>query len=670
MWLTSEHDLRIRASTSRYANCGSPLRPARNRLTVLTICGTCLALLAGCRKVPVATYHNDNFRTGWNEFERHLTYGNVRSLTALSVTLDDEVDTQPLIVPRVRITSGPHRGRHDVAYVATEGNTIYAIDADDGQILLQPNFGPPVPMLNNPAVPAYPCGNNGPNIGIDGTPVIDTQTETMYVIVYTFENNNPTYRIHALDLGNLTDKVPPRLVTASHTLAGSTPFGFDAAWQRQRPGLLLANGIVYAGFGSFCDWGGVRFQSGPYSRGWVLGWQAGSLNPLPGNHLNDTLNSAPNNMFLSSVWMSGYGLAADPAGSVYFISGNSDPSGTTYTGFDNIPESVVRLNPDLTMTPPSPPTPNPSLFTPSNMVSLENGDTDFGSGGVLLLPRQSTNPPDLAAASGKDGDMYLLNRANLGGFTANNAGALDTEQIGACWCGQTYFNDGSPHLVSSGGNQVMEWDLQTAPVKLIWKGTSTQLPSARGDSGFFTSVSSSGTSNAIIWAVSHPDSSGTVWLYAFQATPSGSSLAQPLFHAPAGTWPYGGNANIVPTVANGKIYVGSYQQLMIFGHHGSRGRRPEELRLAVPERVRITLGPGRHEVYGQIQSVKGQQLTMRTRDGKDIEVNVKGAIEAGRSIPLVVQRSIHVVGVYDAGGVLNAESIQRAKAQATWLSDR
>lgn len=413
-----------------------------------------LVLLAGCSRIHVATYHNNNLRTGWNASERHLKYSNVHSLTALSVTLDDEVDTQPLIAPKVKITSGPHRGRHDVVYVATEGNTIYAIDANSGQILLHPNFGTPVPMLTNPAVPAYPCGNNGPNIGIDGTPVIDTQTKTMYVIIYTFDNGTPTYRIHGLDLGNLTDKIPPRIVTASHTLTNGPVFKFDAAWQRQRPGLLLANGNVYAGFGSFCDWGGVRYQLGPASRGWVLGWQAGSLNPLPTNHLNDTLGSVPNSEFLSSVWMSGYGLAGDPSGSVYFISGNSDYSGTTYDGFNNIPESVVRLNSDLTMTPPNPPNPNPSLFTPSNEVSLENGDTDFGSGGVMLLPPQPSNPADLAIAAGKDGNMYLLNRANLGGFTTNNAGAFDTQQIGGCWCGQTYFNDGTPHVVSSGGNQV------------------------------------------------------------------------------------------------------------------------------------------------------------------------------------------------------------------------
>lgn len=216
----------------------------------------------------------------------------------------------------------------------------------------------------------------------------------------------------------------------------------------------------------------------------------------------------------------------------------------------------------------------------------------------------------------------------------------------------------------------MEWDLQIPQLKLVTKGTSIELPAARGDSGFFTSVSSRGTSNAIIWVVSHPDDAGTLWLYAFQGTPSGANLAHPLFHAPTGTWPYGGNANVVPTVANGKVYVASYQQLMIFGHHERKGTKIEELHLAATERMRIALSADRHEVFGTILEVKESRFTMRARDGKDIEVNASGALAAGRSIRLIRERNIQVIGTYDPSGVLLAESIQRAKARVTWLSDR
>ena len=607
-----------------------------------------LCLLAGCRKVSVSTYHNDNLRTGWNEFEKHLKPANVNaaSLTAITVALDDEVDTQPLIVPKVHITAGSHQGKHDVVYVATENNTIYAIDASSGEILISPNFGPPVPILTNTAVPAYNCGNNGPNIGVNGTPVIDTETQTMYVVVYTFEQNKPIYRIHALDIGNLADKVTPVTVTASHTLSdGSTDY-FDPAWQRQRPGLLLTNGNVYVGFGSFCDWGNYK------ARGWVLGWKQGTLAPLPMNQLNDRRPSNNTNYFLSSLWMSGYGIAADPSGNLFFITGNSEYG--TYDGATNIQESVVRLNPDLSMA-----SPNSSLFTPADVNNLDGGDTDFGSGGVLLLRAQPSAPTNLAVAAGKDARMFLLNRDNLGGFTSNNAGALDIVNVGACWCGQSYFDDGTAHVVSSGGNQVIEWDLQLPQHKLIQKASSAPLPTG-GDLGFFTSVSSWGSANPIIWAVSHPDSQRIVTLYAFNGIPSGGTLST-LFHAPAGTWPYGGNANIVPVVANGKIYVASYQKLVIFGHHHHGGKKAEELKFVAEEKIQPPLPPDRQIVSATIRKVDGSRVTAQTSDGKELIIDAAPAVQSSRVIPLVPGRVIQVMGVYDKKGALNADSIQRAK---------
>jgi hypothetical protein len=287
-----------------------------------------IALMTGCEKHhrAVTTYHYDNLRTGWNSEEEQLTPANVVSSKfglLHSVVLDDQVDTQPLVVPDVKITSGPYHGEHDVVYVATEGNTIYAIDGSSGAVLLKPNFGSPVPL-------PLGCGNNGPNVGIDGTPVIDRETQTMYVIVYSLETGGPIYRIHALDLGSLKDKIPSVVVAASHTLSNGSTFNFDARFQRQRPALLASHGNIYAGFGSFCD-----FRA-DVSRGWVLGWQAGSLTPLAANQLNDRDATSPNSFFLSSVWMSGYGLSADPEGNLYFVTGNSDYSGTTYNGATNI----------------------------------------------------------------------------------------------------------------------------------------------------------------------------------------------------------------------------------------------------------------------------------------------------------------------------------------------
>ena len=236
-----------------------------HRMTYFALIGLS-ALSIGCQRQreAVTTYHYDNSRTGWNAHETVLTPVNVQSSKfgqLHSVLLDDQVDAQPLIVPRVQITVGADRGRHDVVYVATEADSIYAIDAESGDVLLRRNFGAAVPAYMLPGA----CGNNGPVVGINGTPVIDPASRTMYVVIYTVENSGQTYRIHALDLGNLSDKVAPVVVTGSHTLTDGSTFNFNAQYQRQRPALVLANGNVYAGFGSFCD---IRAD---VSRGWIFG---------------------------------------------------------------------------------------------------------------------------------------------------------------------------------------------------------------------------------------------------------------------------------------------------------------------------------------------------------------------------------------------------------------
>jgi hypothetical protein len=529
---------------------------ARN--LVIVVAAT--TLLSGCRnRQAVTTYHYDNSRSGWNSNEKELTYSKVGSPAfglLHSVALDDQIDAQPLIVPKVKIAGGPDPGEHEVVYVASESNTIFAIGASTGTVLLSQNFGPPVPL-------PLGCTNNGPNVGINGTPVIDREDKTMYVIVYTLEAGSPAYRIHALDLRTLTDKVPPVKVAASHALKDGTIYNFDARYQRQRPGLLLADGNVYAGFGSFCD-----FRA-DVSRGWVLGWKAGSLAPLPANNVNDRLATSPDNFFLSSIWMSGYGLAADGSGSIYFITGNSDSSAstTTYDGVFNVQESVVKLSGDLSKV--------LDVFTPSNVGNLDQADNDFGSGGVLLLPEQSGSIPHLTAAAGKDGRMFVLNRDGLGGFTSGGPDkAIGMVNIGGCWCGQSYFQDhtdGLLRIVSSGGTNVNLWKVQTSPSFTITNVGSSPGMASGQDPGFFTSISSDGKKGkeAIVWAVSRPTnpSPANISLYAFKGEPSGGSLTQ-LFQATAGTWPnVGGNANIVPVVANGRVYVASNKQLTIFGLH-------------------------------------------------------------------------------------------------------
>src|SRR5580704_10633204 len=183
--------------------------PVSHKKTLLALVTVGL-FFSGCQKhhEAITTYHYDNLRTGWNQAEHELTFEKVQSAhfgLIQNVALDDHVD----------MPTGPSPGVHDVVYVATEGDSVYAIDASSGEILLHAKFGNPVPT-------PLGCNNNGPNVGINGTPVIDREARTMYVIVYSLQGGSPEYRIHALDLSSLTDKVPPVVVSASHKLSNNS----------------------------------------------------------------------------------------------------------------------------------------------------------------------------------------------------------------------------------------------------------------------------------------------------------------------------------------------------------------------------------------------------------------------------------------------------------------
>jgi len=613
---------------------------------------------AGPSKIAVTTYHYDTLRTGWDDEESLLTYSNVNSGSfglLQTVTLDDQVDAQPLIIPNETTTTGVDPGKHDVVYVTTESNTVYAIDASSGTLLFQRSLGNPVPM-------PLGCNNNGPNVGINGTPVIDRQANVMYVIAYTLQaNTTPAYFIHELNLSDLKDVVPQVPVTASHELTNGTQYTFNATYQRQRPGLLEANGNIYAGFGSFCDF------AGSLSRGWLLGWQAGSLTPLAANRLNDTLASSQDDFFLSSIWMAGSGIAADTQGNVYFVTGNSDYSGNSYNSVTNISETVAKVSPDLTQL--------LTFFTPSDVGKLDQEDGDFGSGGVLLLPKAGASAPALATAAGKQGTLYLLDRNKMGGYHSGENAVLDRENIGGCWCAESYFDaatDSTPRIVASGGNTMTVWKVPTSrPVKLTLDGVSPNLPGGQ-DPGFFTAVSSNGSSpGAIIWAIARPQYvPGPITLFAFEAEPpNSSSTLQTLFQAPAGNWEStGGDADIVPVVANGKVYVASYRVLDIFGLLGSKAKAVAAA--PVMEAPPANIGAP-HQITGTLVAIHGSQFTLRARTGKLVVVDDSEAMRRERSALLFVGEAFSARGAYDAAGVLHAVTIVREKpSQGTWPPDK
>lgn len=517
----------------------------------------CNVAVLAASQTSVTTYHYDNNRTGWNSTESILTPANVNKTSfglLHTVTLDDQVDAQPLVVPGVMITAGKYQGTtHDVVYVATENNTVYAIDANSGAVLLSPNFGPPVPS-------PLGCNNNGPNVGINSTPVIDAGGKVLYVMVYTQSGGTPSYKLHALDLGSLSDTVTPAVVKASHTLTDGTKFAFNATYQRQRPALLLADGSIYAGFGSFCDWGGSN------SRGWLLGWSATTLQPFTSNELADVQTSKHGNgIFLSSIWMSGYGPATDDSGDILFVTGNSNSG--SYDGVTDLQESVVKISSTLATV--------EDVFTPSDQATLDSEDNDFGSGGVLVLPDQPGSIPHLAVAAGKNGKMYLMNEDNLGKYSPTKNNVLGTYNIGGCWCGPSYFvdpTDGLGRVVSSGGRSVKVWKVQTSPKVALQKVAGSASTGGAQNPGSFTTISSNGRSNPIIWTLSHPPNTAAAPIYLFAFNPeSGGIKMTELIKMKAGTWPtQQGNSNLIPVVANGRVFVAAYQQLQIFGLTGVR----------------------------------------------------------------------------------------------------
>ncbi len=602
------------------------------------------------------TYHYDTSRTGWNASETTLTPANVGSgqFGLLGqIALDQQVDAEPLVVSG--LTSPKHPSPVTVVYVATEADTIYAINAANGHVLGKRNFGPAVPKTDLPGQ----CYNNSDEVGINSTPVIDPTTKRMYFIAYNYINGTAQFNLHAISLTTLRDVVPPVTVAANGTLDNGQGYAFNATYQRQRSALLLSGGNVYAGFSSWCD------GSANLSHGWVLGWNAGTLSPLAASELVNQRASAPNNFFLSSVWMSGYGVSADANGSVYFTTGNSDSSGQTYNPATNLEESVVKLSPDLSTV--------QGYFTPSGNSygygQLDKADNDFGAGGVMLLPDQAGATPHLLVAAGKIGPLYLLNRDSLPGLDnpANMSGTYDNP---GCWCGPSYFvgGDNVPRVVTSAGNVAQMWAVSTSSGPSLTLQAQTSLSTGQAG-GFFTSISSNGTTpnTAIVWAVTRPTNTTNTYMTLVAMDPANNLT--PIFSANAGTWPFASQAdsNTVPAVSGGRVYVASYESLAIFGLVTKTQPMVAFHAPAAPEMA----SPGNlpHRLSGIVVQTGDHWLRLRLRDGSVTTVPLAPHI-TGPKLSTVRMQAVTVAGTWHNGRLVG-EYIMKAMPQtALWLSDQ
>jgi PQQ-like domain len=621
------------------------------------VCGAGLAPASA--QVNVTTYHYDNLRTGWNPNETVLTTSNVNSSSfgvVAQTPLDAQVDAQPLVVD-------------GVVYVATENNTVYAIDAVAGTILNSVNLGTPVFFTIGG------CGNRNTSVGIKSTPVIDAQAAVMYVVTYTSENGARTWRIHKLTIPGLSE-VANREIGEDHLLSDQSTFTFNATYEMQRAGLLEANGNVYAAFGAICD------GHANVARGMVLGWKAATLQPLPANQQppnpsNELMNTQVSsetpasgkfhNYYLSSIWMSGYGIASDASGDLFFSTGNSNG-----VVADNLPDSAVRLSPNLSTV--------KDYFTPFDFATLDSKDNDLSSGGVMVVPDQSGIPPRVVAA-GKGGTLYVMKRTlgTMGGYVPGGPDKPVERTIERCLCGPSYFvgSDGVGRVVTSGGNNggasFLRTYKNTAVFPTTYEAQSTAVARSVQDNSFFTSVSSNGTKagSAIIWAVGRPTSATTpnVTLYAFNAAASGGTFPL-LYSAVAGTWAnVNANANIVPVVANGRVYVASYQALTIFGLSGQLApvKQAAPLSLAAPP---LNAQPSGPQIFGTITSVSGDHIAVRLRNGASVSVDLTDAFRRYESVVPFVGENVEVQGASAPDGSFIARSMWRTKEPATWGPDR
>nr|MBA3826634.1 hypothetical protein [Ktedonobacterales bacterium] len=508
-------------------------------------------------------------RTGWNANETHLTTASVNSTNfgrLTSYPVDGQVYAQPLFVPNVVTPAGPY----NLVFVATEHDSVYAFDADHQSAtpIWHTSFAGP----NISSVPYQQIYSGGfhdiqPEIGITGTPVIDAATGTLYVVALTVDNGTIVSHLHALSIATGQEKIAPMLITASVAGTGdgnvNGTITFNPKTQNQRMGLLLLNNIIYIGFASFAD-------EYPY-HGWVLTYDAQTLQPKA------TLNITPDSSG-AGIWDDGNSFVVDPQdGGIYVATGNSGEGPHSDNG-----NTVLKLNPVTLEV--------EDYFTPFNTECLNDLDRDLGSGGVILLPTQNGPHPYELLAGGKEGRIYLLDRTNLGKFTAvsDPCGPVESQTnidkvvqelpVGVVGSGiystPAFWQGPTSSYVYEASNgdflkafRLTDGQLSTTPT--------SQTPETFNYPGGNAVVSSNGSTanTGIVWIISPPGScpvndhcnpSGSGALRAYDATDLSNELYSSTQIADRD-----GLASFVkfsvPAIANGEVFVGTGNSLDIFG---------------------------------------------------------------------------------------------------------
>jgi len=513
----------------------------------------------------VFTQRYDAQRTGQNRQEFALTPATVTPSTfgkLFACAVDGEVYAQPLYAANLAIAAGTH----NVVLVATMNDSVYAFDADARpcvQYWKKSFLGTGVTTV--PPADTGGAGDINTIIGITGTPVIDPATRTLYVVAKTKEPTNYFQRLHALDLATGNEKFGgPANISSALTLSGTGDTGdsstcsssagnvpFCPLRENQRPGLLLLNGMVYVAWASHGD-----IQ--PY-HGWVIGYKAADLTQAP-----VLFNTTPNGG-LGGIWMTGTGPAADASGNIYVISGNG--TFDTMAPRADYGDSFIKLSTaggGLSVA---------DFFTPANQSFLDSNDFDVGSGGAIVLPDSAGSPTHrhLLIGGDKQGVLYVIDRDSMTGFNPNGDQILQKVPVTA----------GPACIICGLFSTPAYWEgkLYVVAIRDVLKqytvvnGTLSLLPAVQasdmfGVPGATPAVSSNGATNGIVWVLDTTNNgtngsvNGAAVLFAYDAT-----NLNKLFSSPPGGAGAAGNAVkfTVPTVANGKVYVGTQTELSVFG---------------------------------------------------------------------------------------------------------
>jgi Immunoglobulin domain len=500
---------------------------------------------SGGSSASVLTYHNDVARTGLNANETTLTPSNVNASSFGKVgffTTQGKVDAEPLYVPGLMIGGSAH----NVVFVATEHDLVYAFDADNFAQLWKTS------VLASGETPSDPhsCGQITPEIGITSTPVIDTKAGangTIFVVAMSKDSSgNYHQRLHALDLitGSEQSGSPTNIQATFPTSSGHTTF--DPYQYAERSGLLLLNGVVYLGWTSHCD-------ENPY-QGWLMGYNESTLQQA------SVLNITPNGSE-GSIWMSGAGLAADPAANIYFLAANGtfdtslNSNGFPVNGdYGNAFMKISTSGGSLSVA---------DYFTMHNTAAESGADADLGSGGAMVLPDMtdaSGNTLHLAVGAGKDGIIYVVNRDSMGKFNSNNDNAIYQEvagQIGGSEFGAPAYFNGVVYYGAVGT------PLKAFPIANAKLATSPSSSTAIsfGYPGTTPGISSNGTADAIVWAV---EAASNGVLHAYNA----GNLSSELYNssqAANNRDAFADNKFITPMIAGGKVFVGTPTGVAVFG---------------------------------------------------------------------------------------------------------